>query len=186
MKAKDLLALDDEELSEAFEWIDWRSFESEVVEAFNAQLPPADHFEMEDEESCKLLRHRGKEYQIPLTETGSDRYVMICSLAEILAGRYQVVQHNETLGDDTHGIMVLGHDDHAFLKQNHKKWFERYMVDLLKGLDGFSGLDIPYYGNEEVMDSFRSKREKMDQKTQERREKSLSKLSQKPPWWKFW
>ncbi|KRA72039.1 hypothetical protein ASD78_16900 [Lysobacter sp. Root667] len=142
-----LVTLDEDELSEALIWIDWRSFESEVVSGFSDELDEADAIGMLDEDDPRELVHRGQTYLIPLTESGRDRYVMIASIAEILKDRYTVFVHSDSYGGaDTHGFLVLTNAEAAQARQHHSDWLERSFEPLPLAIDGFSGKAIPYFG----------------------------------------
>jgi hypothetical protein len=143
-----LVTLDEDELSDALIWIDWRSFESEVVTGFSDELDEADAIGMVDEDDPRELVLRGETYRIPLTESGRDRYVMIASVAEILKDRYSVFVHSDSYGDaDTHGFLVLTDAEAARARQHHAEWLERSFEPLPLGIDGFSGKAIPYLGS---------------------------------------
>ena len=142
-----LVTLAEDELSEALIWIDWRSFESEVVTGFSDQLDEADAIGMLDEDDPRELVQRGRTYRIPLTESGRDRYVMIASIAEILQDRYTVFVHSDSYGGaDTHGFLVLSNAEAGQARQDHADWLERSFEPLPLGIDGFSGKAIPYLG----------------------------------------
>lgn len=143
-----LTTLDEDALSEALIWIDWRSFESEVVTGFSDELDEADAIAMLDEDEPRELAHRGTSYAVPLTESGRDRYVMIASIAEILKDRYTVFVHSESYGgSDTHGFLVLPNAEVALARQRHADWLSRSFEPLPLGIDGFSGKAIPYLGH---------------------------------------
>ena len=88
----------------------------------------------------------GVEYRVPLTRTGSDRYVMIHSLAEILKDRYATFMEAESHGgSDTHGVIVVPHAQVEELERLHPGWIGKHLATL-KGIDGFSGLEVPRIG----------------------------------------
>ena len=150
---------------EAFGWVDHRSFESEVVEAFAWQLDEGDVLTfVEDEQQRVTPVRNGVPMPVPLTLTGSDRYVMAYSLAQILEDRYEVFQEEDGWGSDTHGFLVLTHADAAALRARHRKWMDKVLKPLQPyGVDGFSGLDVPWYGHEDAAPDFVAKRRKFDE-----------------------
>lgn len=142
-----LVTLDEDELSDALIWIDWRSLESEVVTGFSDELDDADALGMADEDDPRELMHLGTTYPIPLTESGRDRYVMIASIAQILKDRYTVFVHSDSYGgSDTHGFLVLPNAEAAEALQRHAAWLSRTFEPLPLGIDGFSGDAIAYLG----------------------------------------
>lgn len=166
MPIDQLVSLDEEDQSEAFVWIDWRSGEDEVVTGFAEQLddPAALTFREEDGRIIPILD--GIERPVPLTLSGSDRYVMIHSLAELLKDRYTVWMHADSQGSDTHGFLVLRNDESAELQRLHPKWVKQTLQALSPGIDGFSGLDIPWWGHEDHASGFAQKRAAMDANTE--------------------
>ena len=168
-----LVTLDEDALSEALVWIDWRSFESEVVSGFSEELAEADAIDMLDEESPTDLVHRGVTYRIPLTESGRDRYVMIASVAEIIKDRYSVfVQRDSYGGSDTHGFLLLTNEDAEHARAHHADWLSANFEPLPMGIDGFSGQAIPYLGHELPSGAPTSP--------------SSPPSTPKKPFWKFW
>ncbi|KRA14986.1 hypothetical protein [Lysobacter sp. Root604] len=142
-----LVALDEDDLSEALIWIDWRSFESEVVTGFSDELAEDDAIGMLDEDEPRELVHRGATYAIPLTGSGRDRYVMIASVAQILKDRYSVFVHSDSYSDsDTHGFLVLTNTEADLARRQHADWLSRNFEPLPMGIDGFSGKPIAYLG----------------------------------------
>src|SRR5688572_9873963 len=148
---------------EAFAWIDWRASEAHVVEAFAAKLEPGDALTCREREDGVVLPIRnGVEYRVPLTGTGSDRYVMIHSLAEILKDRYAVLVPVDNAQADTHGFLVLTHAEVDELHERHGKWLDEYLEPLRPGIDFFSGLEVPWYGHEGAAPDFARKRAMYD------------------------
>ncbi|RDZ29544.1 hypothetical protein [Lysobacter silvisoli] len=163
-----LIALDEDALFDALIWIDWRSFESEVVESFSAELAAEDALTMSDEEDPREIVYRGVSYAIPLTVSGRDRYVMIASLAEILKDRYRVYVHSDSYGgSDTHGFLLLTTAEAEDAEHQHRKWLHDTFEPLDQEIDGFSGEAIPYYGHELP-------------------ESAAKPTTEKKPFWKFW
>ena len=165
MPIDQLVALNEDEQSEAFVWIDWRSGEDEVVTDFAEQLDPADTLTFREDGDRVVPILRGVERPVPLTLSGSDRYVMIHSLAEMLKDRYTVWRHADSTGSDTHGFLVLRNDESAELQRRHPKWVKKHLENLIPGIDGFSGLDIPWWGHEDHAPGFARERQAMDAQT---------------------
>lgn len=162
MPIDQLVALDEDEQGEAFVWIDWRSGEDEVVTDFAEQLDPADTLTFREDGDRVVPILRGVEHPVPLTLSGSDRYVMIHSLAELLKDRYTFWRHADSAGSDTHGFLVLRNDEASELQQRHPKWVKKNLETLTPGVDGFSGLDIPWWGHEHHAPGFAGQRRAMD------------------------
>lgn len=158
--------------SEAFGWVDHRATEREVVEALAWQLEDGDELTCREDEGegygATPIRN-GVEYPVPLTRTGSDRYVMLHSLAEILKDRYVVFCERDSMASDTHGFLVLTHEDAAALRQRHGKWMDRHLESPEPGVDGFSGLKVPWLGHEAAAPGFARKRAKMDARAEKAR-----------------
>ncbi len=165
MPIDQLVALDEEEQGEAFVWIDWRSCEDEVVTGFAEQLDEADSLTFREDGDRVIPILRGVERPVPLTLSGSDRYVMIHSLTEMLKDRYTVWRHADSTGSDTHGFLVLRNDESAELQRRHPKWVKKHLENLIPGIDGFSGLDIPWWGHEDHAPGFARERQAMDAQT---------------------
>ncbi len=162
MPIDQLVALDEEEQGEAFVWIDWRSCEDEVVRDFAEQLDEADSLTYREDGDRVIPILRGVERPVPLTLSGSDRYVMIHSLAELLKDRYTVWRHSDSTGSDTHGFLLLRNDEAAELQRRHPKWVKKSLETMTPGIDGFSGLDIPWWGHEDHAPGFARERRVMD------------------------
>jgi hypothetical protein len=156
--------------SEAFGWIDRKSRESEVVDAFAWQLDEGDVLAYREEPDGSVVPIRnGMEYRVPLTRTGSDRYVMILSLAEILRDRYAVfVEAEGAAGSDTHGVLVLPHAQVAEQERAHPSWIGEHLAPLA-GVDGFSGVAVPYYGHEEAAPEFSRQRARLEHRAERAR-----------------
>ena len=143
-----LVALDDDGLFESLIWIDWRSFESDVVDAFSQELPDSDAITCVDDEDPREIVHRGTTYPIPLTLSGKDRYVMICSIIELLKDRYTVFVDRESYrGADTHGFLLLTNEEATTAARQHGDWLNRTFERVQPGVDGFSGKTVPYLGH---------------------------------------
>ncbi|MFY2763561.1 hypothetical protein [Arenimonas sp. MALMAid1274] len=168
----ELVAIEDEEdLNEAFFWIDWRSMESEVVEAFAERLDAGDELGFREEDWRTIPIYNGVEYPVPLTQSGSDRYVMIFSLMEILKDRYTVLRDANCCGD-THGFLLLSHEEAADLTSRFPKWKRKHLDTMTPGVDGFSGLDVPWYGHEAHAPKFTQERARLDAESARVRERS--------------
>ncbi len=133
MKNSTLISLKGENLDTAFGWIDWRGSEQEVVDIVQRQLGDDWALKLTTDDERAVLTVQGADYTIPLTRTGSDRYVMLCSLAEIFKETHVVWLHKERLDDDTHGVLVLPRDQSDELKSHHAAWVEQHLSPLRKG-----------------------------------------------------
>jgi hypothetical protein len=201
LKAIELTSLSSEGLADAIAWIDWRSEETEIVETIANQLDTPDTLSFSvDGESITVI-FNGNEFPIPLTNTGSDRYVMLCSIGEILKDRYVIWLEAETLeGSDTHGVVLVAKEQSQLLMTSHATWMSEHLRELIPGLDRFNNLKIPYFGNEQNNPNFQTEWQKYDQDTkamvaklrEQRDEKSIKEMTKTStkaavkPWWKFW
>lgn len=154
MENSKLTSLTGEDFDAAFGWIDWRSSEQEVVDIVQSQLGADWTLQLTDDDERTLLTVQGADHIIPLTGTGSDRYVMLSSLAEIMKETHVAWLHKGRLEDDTHGVLVLPKDQSDELENRHVAWVEQHLSPLKKGVDGFSGLAIPYCGGEDNAPDF--------------------------------
>ena len=169
MRIDELTSLTGEDLDAAFGWVDWRGSEQEVVEAFENQLGDGWDLKLNADNSSTVLSVQGVDHIIPLTGTGSDRYVMLSSLAEILKETHVVWLHKKGMEDDTHGILVLAKGQSDELTNHHGAWVTEHLLPLRKGVDEFGGVAIPYYGHEENAPNFERERGAIDQARADRR-----------------
>lgn len=158
----ELVLLDDESLGEAGCVVDWRSAEDEVVEAFAERLDPEDALAWTEADGRVTPVYRGVAHPVPLTLTGSDRYVMIFSIMELIRDKYTVFRDADADGD-THVFHVLRNDEAEDLARRHPQWMRKHLEALVPGVDGFSGLDVPWLGHEDHAPDFAAKRRKLDQ-----------------------
>jgi hypothetical protein len=166
-----------EEYGEAFGWIDSGSTEREVIEAFAWQLEDGDELVAhEDEHHVATPVRNGVAHPVPLTHTGCDRYVMVHSLVELLKDRYVVLREADCSLDDTHGFLVLTHADAAALKARHGKWMDRHLDAMTPGIDGFSGLDVPWLGHEGSAPDFAREHAALEARDDRRRAKLQARI----------
>ncbi len=185
-----LVALDDAALQDRFCWIDWRSEESEVVEGFSEAMAAEDALTCVDGEDARTIAWRGETFAIPLTGTGSDRYVTIHSIAEIVKHRYTVWGDPESIGgSDTHGFLILSNTVSDALVARHPAWVAQHLRRLDPGMDEFNGIRVPYFGNEAHNPDFQHDRAALQaQQTALERvvADALGAGAKKKPFWKFW
>jgi hypothetical protein len=166
---KELVALDEEQRSEHFIWIDWRSFEVEVVEGAIQVLGEDGSLGFEEEDDEITVLYNGRRFEIPLTHTGSDRYVMISSMAEILKDKYVFwLDRGSAEGADTHGLLLLTHAQSEELCRDHADWAAEHLLAFEPGFDHFSGLKVPFLHHPDHNPDFVSQRHAL-----ERRDKVL-------------
>lgn len=146
MNAADLVAMPEDDVDEFVGWIDWRSPEEEVVYAVQAQT--GEPLECRWDGDTFLLDWAGSVFRIPLTISHVDRYVAINSLAEILKDKYRFYLRDGFEGSDTHGLLVVSKECATELERDHNDWLQDKFDELPPGVDLFSGLRVPYYGNE--------------------------------------
>ena len=131
----------------AYLFIDHREEETAVIDSISVYLKPEDELEVIQTEAGGLVvRHQGRDLELPLTGTPHDRYVAISSVAALLDGRYQVFLEKGSLQSDTHALLFVAKEDaEAFGPP------PPHLVSLKLGKDYFSasrelpeGIDIPY------------------------------------------
>ncbi|MBB3166963.1 hypothetical protein [Simiduia aestuariiviva] len=153
-----LVAANEEERQEFFSWMDWREYDSEVARLFIAQLEAlagdAPLMQCVENEEGMSIVYEGKAHRIPLTDTGSDRYVTLCSLAKLVQDSHDVWLHRETLGDDTHGFLVLNKAQSAELAEKYGEWSAQHLKKLAPGWCEIYQRRIPYLGNEDYAVAF--------------------------------
>ena len=158
----DLVSLTGKEFDAAFGWVDWHSSEQEVVEAFESQLGDGWALQLKADDERSVLSVQGADHTVPLTGTGSDRYVMLSSLAEIFKETHVVWLHKGRIEDDTHGVLVLTKEQSDALMAHHAAWVAKHLLPLEKGVDEFRGIAIPYYGHEDNAPGFEEDCRAMD------------------------
>lgn len=185
-----LVALDEDDLQERFCWIDWRSEEREVVEGFSEYMTAEDALTCTDGEDARTVVWRGQAHAIPLTGTGSDRYVMIHSVAEIVKDRYTVWGDPESIGgSDTHGFLILSNAVSDALVAQHPAWVARHLRRLDPGMDEFNGIRVPWFGHETHNPDFERDHgavQAQQAEMQRRVADALDAGAKKKPFWKFW
>lgn len=185
-----LVALDDEALQERFCWIDWRSEEREVVEGFSEYMTAEDALTCVDGEDARTIAWRGETFAIPLTESGSDLYVMIHSVAEIVKDRYTVWGDPESIdGSDTHGFLILSNAVSDALVAQHPAWVAQHLRRLDPGMDEFNGIRVPWFGHETHNPDFEREHGALqDQQAELKRmvADAFDAGAKKKPFWKFW
>ncbi|MBK8070687.1 MAG: hypothetical protein IPK34_01120 [Ramlibacter sp.] len=146
-------AEDDED---AYVFVDHREEETSIVEYVSAQLAPEDALEVDEDDGQITVRHRGQAHAIPLQFSPHDRYVMISSLAELLAGRYRFFVLKPSLDGDTHGLLVVPEAD-------AQGWptVPDHLLPLDKGYDYFGGIRVPYLNHEDAAPGFEEDRERV-------------------------
>ena len=168
---KELAALDEEARSEHFIWIDWRSFETEVVEGVIGVLGDDEALAFEEEDDDIAVLYNGHRFEIPLTHTGSDRYVMISSMAEILKDRYVFwLDRGSAEGADTHGLLVLTHAQSEELRRDHADWAAEHLLAFEPGFDHFHGIKVPFLHHPDHNPDFVAQRRAMDEGRQQVRQ----------------
>jgi hypothetical protein len=129
---------------DAYIWIDHREAEDTIVEMVSERLDAEDALRTRFDGDDLYFVHRGQEHHIPLAQSMHDRYIAISSLAMILRERYNFLLLQETLDDDTHGLLVARKDEAA-------RWggIPEHLCRLELGRDYFDAenLAIPYLGN---------------------------------------
>ena len=154
--------LDEDDYFEEFAIIDHRSCEDEVIDAIAEFVEePLEHIWKNDEEEL-WVKYQDQEYKLPLTITRHDRYVAISSLAELLKDEYTFWIDKETSQDDTHSILVLNKTKSKELEEAYSDFTAKNLEKLELGVDYFSGLKIPYLGNEDNNPNFREEAKELD------------------------
>ena len=75
--------------------------------------------------------------------------------------KYSVFLRDGYEGSDTHGLLVVTRECAAELEIQFKNWLEKNFVPLTMGADNFSGVIIPYYGNENNNPNLREELEEL-------------------------
>lgn len=137
----------EDEMNDQLIWIDHREEEESIVSwvAESIGEPGALSPLWKDDQLWAV--YKGEEFHLPLTISMHDRYVAIDSLACILKQDYGFWLETESLGGDTHGLLVLKHEDFKQLSEGTRVDFLAKFTPLELGHDYFSGLTIPYLGN---------------------------------------
>ncbi len=150
MKASTLAEMSEDDLDDYISWIDWRSEEEEVISAVREQTgePIETVWSEGDYEGEFLVKWRESTFKIPLTISRVDRYVAICSLAEILKENYTFFLRDGFDESDTHGLLIVSTECAEELRDKFGHWLNEYFHPLELGIDHFSGLRIPYFGKE--------------------------------------
>ena len=137
----------EEERKNVLLWIDHREFDDSIV-SLVATAVGKDQSLLPEWRNDKLwISYEGEEFRVPLTESKHDRYVTIGSIAKILEDDYEFWVETESLGGDTHGLLVLSHGQLVQLSDEDKTRFNQLFTPLELGMDYFSGLKIPHIGN---------------------------------------
>ena len=165
MNIDELVRLNEEQLEDVFSWVDWREQDADIVAQFSQQVDDTCKLTCEvDADGLTLLTSSGR-FRIPLTKTGADRYVVLCSCAELCKASYDVWLYKPALDDDTHGFLVLTKEESAILRNKHSEWKKRYLSSLKLGKDLFNDVSIPYLHHEDRMNLFRKEYAAIEQKT---------------------
>ncbi len=130
-------------------WIDHREEEDAIVRAISERLDAQDALEAEWRDDGLWVRYHGQQHRLPLTGSALDRYVVISSVAALIADRYAVFFDESSRGDDTHGLLVVSKTDLAFLDEQTRQVLARDFSPLELGLDYFGGIRIPYLGHDD-------------------------------------
>ena len=165
ISVRELVSLDAEERSERFVWIDWRSFETEVIEGIIGFLGEDEALDFQEGEDGGItVLYNARRFAIPLTHTGSDRYVMISSMAEILKDSYVFWLDRESAeGADTHGFLLLTHAQSEELRRVHADWAAEHLLAFEPGFDHFHGIKVPFLHHPDHNPDFIAQRQAMDE-----------------------
>ncbi|MFQ3229445.1 MAG: hypothetical protein ACI9DO_000805 [Reinekea sp.] len=156
MSIAELIKLNQEKLEDELSWIDWREQDTEVASLFSRFLGSSLNFSCAENDDGITISFEGIEYKIPLTNTGSDRYVVLCSCAEILKDSHHVWMYKPSLEDDTHAFLVLSNNELSTFGKNEVDWLNSYFSTLTLGLDLFNNIPIPYTNHEGRLELFLS------------------------------
>jgi hypothetical protein len=153
---QDLPSLEFEVLEAQTIAIDWRSGESEILEAISKSVDESGELTSVFKGEQLFFSWRNTEYKVPLTYTHHDRYVTLSSVAEVLKNEYQFWLLTDRLRDDTHSLLILPMADSIALEKENSKWVIETLTKFIPGTDYFSKLQVPYFGNESNNPKFRS------------------------------
>jgi hypothetical protein len=134
-------------LARALAWIEHKEDEERIVQVIAQKLDDPSTLTPIRKGRQLWVAYRGTEFHIPLTDSRHDRYITISSLAKIMEKDYVFWLEQESLGGETHGLLVLRYHDLAQLDVEIQTDFMDRFVCLEIGYDYFSGLRIPYTQN---------------------------------------
>ena len=89
--------------------VDWREYEEDIVNCFNAMLQDDDSLSVrfDENDDYGIITYNSNDYKIPLTMSPSDRYEIIRALCSILKDKYGVKLFTSTYPTDTHIFLLL-------------------------------------------------------------------------------
>jgi hypothetical protein len=128
--------------------VDWRALEDEVVDDFAGRLTGGDTLQRDNSEGALTVTYNGARFAIPLTESGADRYITICSLSVILSDQYELRRLKSSVDSDTHVFLLLLANDWAHLGAIDRSWSDELFESVPLGVDGFGfqTTPIPHVG----------------------------------------
>jgi hypothetical protein len=156
----ELVTLADDDLGDALTWASHDSDLDDLVAEFARRLDDADTLVADGDWRAVAPVYRGVRHPLPLTGTGSDVYIVVYSLVELLKDRYTVWRVHDV--DLSHSFLVLRHDEAAALRRDHPAWMKRHLGEVVPGIDGFSGVAVPWLGHEDAAPDFAARRAAAD------------------------
>lgn len=147
MRLTELLS-DADAQSENLIWIDHREEEDTIVECVSAAIDGRGGLFSEWKDDAWFISYQDQSYQVPLTMSPHDRYVAISSLARVLEPEYEFWLLASSLDGDTHGLLVVDRAELQSLSPADRTALNSAFAQLKLGHDYFSGLAVPFVGNE--------------------------------------
>jgi len=128
-------------------WVDHRSDDDGIIESLSDRLGADDAMTLEWRDDELWLQHRGAVHLVPLTMSPHDRYVAIGSVAELVRDRHGLYVRNDSLGGDTHALLVLSHAEVAAASKGARQLLGKHFTRVEPGTDYFGGPDVPFVGH---------------------------------------
>ena len=105
-------------------WIDWRQEEETIAESCESVLRTGhlsgELVEVDSEEGYEVyLQFRDRRERAPLSYSGSDRHITLCTLNRVLAPEYEVRFCIDSNGSDTLAFLPLACDQWSALEQRY-------------------------------------------------------------------
>lgn len=102
-------------------WVDWRQGDETIVEDCEAVLRTgvlsSERVEVDTDDGYEVhIVYRGRRHKVPLTYSGRDRHITICSLNDVLRPDFEVRFCIDSNGSDTLAFLPLPATEWAALE----------------------------------------------------------------------
>lgn len=88
-------------------WVDWRDFDSDIVNYFKDYIESEDYEGIERDEYDVDIIYKGNKYSINYPNDYADRDTTLISLNEIISDEYDIRLAEESDGNDTLAFSIL-------------------------------------------------------------------------------